>query len=228
MKFIHLLFIAFMALAAAVTVGGVARGEQEPEVILTWRASAYAPPDFQGRILPAARSSITASVELLDRSSLVNLSRITIYWYLNDEFLEGGAGKQTVRFNAGPLAGRTLSVRAQIPEYRGGTPVKTVELPVMRPEAVIVARYARREFSGTELALRGAPYFFNAASASDLKFSWSVNGKTPSSGENPEVLDVNLGTEAARGSTISVKLTVENTRNNLEAAFVSREFTLRK
>src|SRR3989344_1635798 len=69
-----------------------------PELLMTWRANTYAPADFSGKILPIANSHITASFELVDRGKAVDVSRETVYWYVNDDLVSNKPGMEQVAF----------------------------------------------------------------------------------------------------------------------------------
>ncbi len=56
----------FLAGAQAQTTG--------PQLMVTWKARTYAPPGFDGKIMPTANSAITASVELIDGGKIIDLS----------------------------------------------------------------------------------------------------------------------------------------------------------
>ena len=58
----------------------------------------------------------------------------------------------------------------------------------------------------------GSPYFFNADKMSDFGFSWTVNGETAASAENPRGFVVNLNPDAPIGSTLNIGLTINNAR----------------
>ena len=199
----------------------------EPELIITWKASTYVPADYRGKIIPTSRSNVVAAVELLDSGTLVNISKQTIYWYLDDEFLSGGAGGQSVRLLTGNVPGGTHTLRAQIPNYKNRTLVKSVEIPISSPEAVIEAPIAGNFLSAPQLTVRGLPYFFNVRRPEQLLFSWSVNGQAPPNAENSQELAVTVGSAARSGKTFAIKLTVQSQQNILEAARTTKFYTVR-
>ena len=206
-----------------------------PKLFITWKAATYAPRDFSGKILPAANSQITASVELIDNGKPADLSnpnpklKQTIYWYLNDNFLQGGAGLQRVTFRAPDAAGGTLDLRAEVPNYKRGIipepPLKTITIPIAAPEVVIEAPFPGGLFSSPTAMLAGLPYFFNVKDASQLNFFWTVNGQAPTGAENPQTLTIKVGSGAPAGSTVSVSLTVRSGNNILGAATANTTLT---
>lgn len=190
----------------------------EPQFLITWQAKSYAPPQYGGKVLPTAGSPIAASLEIVSRGKLVDLSEQTIYWYLNDNFLRGGRGVQTVDFNASGNAPDVLELRVQLPNYRGDLLIKSIEIPVAAPEVVIEAPYPEANFQNTPVRVRGVPYFFNVLTPLALNFGWSVNGETPPNSENPSNLTVNLNQGAPSGSNLNIGLTIQNPGNIFESA----------
>lgn len=201
----------------------LARGAEEPrpEFFVTWRAQSYAPSSFSGKLLPTAKSIVTASFELVQNGTRVDISDETIYWYVNDNFLTGGKGVHTASFRAADRAGGTQELRIQIDSYKkqSMTVSKTIDIPIAKPEAIIETRLPNNRFSGENITVYGKPYFFNVQNLSDLVFSWQVNGKKPAGSENPDRLDINAPTGNAKGLTVG--LTVRNSKNIYEGVFSS-------
>ena len=173
--------------------------------IITWQAKTYTPSWFTGKALPTANSQITAYLELIVKNKATDLSGEKVYWYVNDEFIKGGVGIQKVTFNAPAVTGNTIDLRAEVPSR---SVIKTIEIPIVNPEAVIEAPFPSRMFSSFSINLNGWPFFFNTQKSSNLNFLWSVNGVTAENSENPEVLDLDLNQNAAQNSNINIGLTI--------------------
>ncbi|MDP2598534.1 MAG: hypothetical protein Q8P49_01750 [Candidatus Liptonbacteria bacterium] len=186
-----------------------------PRFFITWSAATYAPLGFTGKTLPTANSPITASFEVINQGKLVDLSGKTIYWYANDTLIENASGKQTATFLAPTIAPNTVTLRIELPNYNGFTFME-VKIPVTTPRAVIEAPYRQGIFSGSSASVRGTPYFFSVKKPSSLAFSWSVNGESAPSAENPEVLTIGLNPDAQSGSPINIGLTIKNPGNFFE------------
>lgn len=193
-----------------------------PKLFLTWSSNTYVPPGFAGKIMPTANSQITASVELIDNGKIVNLSKQNVYWYANNNFLSGGIGMQTITFRAPDAAGGTIDLRVEVPNYSKGSQLKTIVIPIVRPEVVIETSFPSGRFSSSPLQLAGQPYFFNTASPARLNFIWSVNGQTPSGAENPQSLNIKFGATMIPGSTIPVSLSVQNTNSKFQYETASK------
>ncbi len=200
----------------------------QPRFLITWKTNSFAPAGFNGKTLPTANSIITASFELIDGGKPADLSRQTIYWYLNDNLLQSDSGIQNVLFLAPDIAGGALDLRIQLPNYRGNTLLKTIEIPVARPEAVIEAPFPNGEFYNSSIHLKARPYFFNAERSQGLTFSWKVNGDSPQSSEEPEVLNVVLNKDAPNGALVTIDLAIQNPANIFEGALGSINLTFIK
>ena len=129
-----------------------------------------------------------------------------IYWYVDDQFINGGAGLQNVAFSAPGISGNTMDVRVEVPSYKSA--LKTIEIPVVDPEAVITSPFPSNQFSATPITLNGWPFFFNAKNASNIMTSWSVNGVVSGNAEDPGTLTVNLNPDAPSGSNLAIGITM--------------------
>lgn len=195
------------------------------KIFLTWRTNTYVPSGFSGKAMPTANSQITASAELIDNGKTVDLSKQNVYWYQDNNFISGGYGLQTVTFRAPDVAGGTIDLRVEFPNYSRGAQLKTVVIPIVRPEAVIESPFPNGKFSSSPVQLLGQPYFFNADTISKLNFNWTVNGQTPSGAENPQSLNVKFNTMLP-DSALSVSLSVQNTDGRYQGEGASQNINL--
>ncbi len=207
-----LMGIALAALAVmALAPNSRAQTASGPKVLLTWRAQVYVPADYKGRVLPTGGSNIYASVEVIDNGRLVNLSGQEIFWYMNDEFIEGGGNRQTVLFTLPDRTGTNVDLRVQIPNYKGGV-LKTVTIPVVVPQVVVEAPFPGNLVNTTAFDLQALPYFFNVQNLSALLFSWKVNGESPSTNDKPQSLHVDFAAQARPDARFDVQVSVTNPR----------------
>ncbi len=187
------------------------------QFLITWRAESYAPPDFNGKILPAANSLITAALELIQNGKIIDLSGQTIYWYANNEVMSGSVGVQRISFLAPKTAGGAVTLRVSVPDYGGGL-FQTIDIPVARPEAVIASPFPDGRVSSRSITLAAYPYFFNIQDPRALAFSWNVNGEVPENSGDPQTLHISLGPTVSDGTTISVRLGIQNPASVFEGA----------
>lgn len=215
----HIRILSFVSLVLlAVPLFSTAQ-QAEPTFFVTWRAQSYVPAGFNGKILPAANSPITASFELVQNGKLVNLSRETILWYLDRKLIQSGVGLQTISFLASDAPGTQHELRARINNFQDKSIIvlKTVRIPVAQSEAVIRAPFYQNAFSGGNARVTALPYFFNVQNQSELDFSWEVSGQRPVPGGSPEILDVNSG-NLVPGQILDIRLDVSKPGSLFETA----------
>jgi len=181
-----------------------------PHVVITWHAGqSYVPPGYVGKALPGGSSLISASLEILSGGKPADLSGLPIYWYLNDDLVANGIGKQSISFTS-LNPGQIMQLRVQIPNYPSGEIIKTILIPVVNPKAVIVAPYPLNSFPASPAHLTVLPYFFSILSPASLSFSWTVNGTPENIPENPSEADIAIPQGTPSGSVIPVSIDVTN------------------
>ena len=215
---------AVLALLVLLSPAEAAKGD--PRAMITWRARSYAPSGYAGKVMPSPNSAITASLELVSSRTgkPIDLSRGTIYWYLNTSFLGGGAGAQTITFRAPGPGNNLLDLSVQA-SYRDATAApaqagsiyENVKVPVSAPLAVIEAPYASNIARINPFKLTGVPYFFNLPK-NKLNFSWEINGEAPTGSERPDELVVEVNPEAPSGSEIGVRIVIADPSDILVSA----------
>lgn len=189
-----------------------------PQLMVTWQAlNSYVPPAYQGKTLPGVNSQIIAEVSLISQGKMVGLSNQTIYWYLNNNYIGGGTGAQTITFSPIGAAPDALALEVKLPSYNNTLLIHTVDIPVAQPKVVIVTPFPLDQFTENPLSLQAEEYFFNATSTDSLAFAWSANGQPATNQENPSKLQINLPSVFSSGSTISVSLTVQNPLDSIGA-----------
>lgn len=177
--------------------------------------------------MPKEGSEIGASLEIFVGGKIADLSKQTIYWYLDNNFIKGGRGVQNIFFTASKPAGGDHNLRIQLPDFKGNLLIKTLDVPIVRPEVVIEAPFPDKKISGSKINLLGRPYFFNAQNRSLLDFNWTVNGQAPDKSDNPQNLEINLENSNG-GGIINVSLSIQNRERTLESAFKTISLLLGK
>lgn len=202
-----LLFGAFFSLKPA-----FAQTASSPTFLITWKTTgSYIPSFYQGKALPTYGSKITASLELIPpQGQILDLSGQTIYWYLNDNLVGGGVGIQQVTFSPLGDAPNTMNLRVTLPNYNGSYLVHAVNIPMVLPEAVLLAPYPNGQFSQNPISVTALPYFFNIADPLSLSYSWSVNGQNGSNAETPEEAEITLPQGTQSGTALDISLSVKN------------------
>lgn len=224
LKIENLLAKAAPAAAAALLVFVLFSGpnrsnaQQKPQFLITWSAESYVPPLFAGKILPTANSPITVSFEIIDGGKPVNLSKQTIYWYVNNGLFGAATNKQKTTFLAPKTAPSIIKVRIEIPNYPSGLLVKTLEVPVVRPEAIIEAPYPEKKFAERKILSKGVPYFFGIQPKPEFDFSWRANGAEGNRAEPYNEFVVDLTPYSPPGYKVNISLLVKNLKSELESA----------
>ena len=196
-----------------------AQTASSPTFLITWKTTgSYIPSFYIGKALPTYGSKITASLELVSpQGKILNLSGQTIYWYVNDVLVGGGAGVQQVTFPPIGDAPNTANLRVTLPNYNGSYLIHEINIPMVLPEAVIYAPYPNGQFTQNPVAVQAILYFFNIADPSGLSYAWSVNGQAGSNAENPETAQITLPQGTQSGTSIATSLSVENSNDSTVA-----------
>ena len=212
--FISFLAVILLMFGTFLTPAPVAHAQtaSSPTFLITWKTTgSYIPSFYIGKALPTYGSKITASLELVSpQGKILNLSGQTIYWYVNDTLVGGGAGVQQVTFPPIGDAPNTANLRVTLPNYNGAYLVHAINIPMVMPEAVIYAPYPNGQFTQNPVAVQAIPYFFNIADPSGLSYAWSVNGQAGSNAENPETAQITLPQGTQSGTGVAVSLSVKN------------------
>ena len=214
--------ISFFALAVIIFAFTVhaqtSLNQGQSQLVITWHASrSYIPPSYLGKALPNQSSQVTASVEAFTGGARGDLSKVTVYWYLNDVLLGGGPGVRSMTFNLFG-GGGSQDLRVQATDYPAGLLTTSVSIPSVDPIVVIEAPYAGGFFNTNPLLVNAVPYFFNITSGSQLGFTWTVNDQTGSNTENPDQLQVTLPPGIQNGSTLSILLAATNAADGMSAS----------
>ncbi|MBI2623300.1 MAG: hypothetical protein HYW65_01870 [Candidatus Liptonbacteria bacterium] len=201
-----------------------AYAQTEPQVIISWQAHTYTPPGYAGKALSTGGSKVSASLDVLHGGKLADLSGETFYWYLNNRLISRGRGLTSVSLRAPEELRGSFSLRVEALSYRGGALLRAVNIPIVRPEAVLAAPFPDAKVS-SPLSLRGIPFFFNVTDPLELVTRWTVNGAPASQTGNPTELTATI--QGAAGSALSIALSFLNPAFDFEAAQASATFTLK-
>lgn len=198
-----------------------ANAQTSPEFLVSWQAQSYSPSWYLGKILPTKDSQIKINFELIDSGKIVSLSKNIVRWYVNDKLVlneKNGLGVKSYSFIAPDYPGQETEIRITIPDYKGKVLDKIIVLPIAGPEAVIDNSYPNREVFIGKSRFSAHPFFFNIKNKSGLAFEWLVNNQKAASGENQEILDLNIDPLTPSKTEIDISVKIKNLFNEMEFA----------
>jgi hypothetical protein len=214
---LKLKIFSFSLLFFAFSFSLLANAQAAPEFLISWRAFNYVPADYQGKIFPVNGTLIKVSFDLIDNGKIADLSKHSISWFLNGDLFQSGKGSKTIIFNS---KDGNQQIRINVADYRGTDVEKIIFIPVVRPEAIIDARFSSSEITIGRYRLEAKPYFFNIFDLSGLTFNWFLNGELlTGSVARPQFLELNLESAGAPQKTnLLVSVNVINKNERLESA----------
>jgi hypothetical protein len=210
------------AILAVFYAGALNRADAQSaptQFLMTWQADTYVPDGFSGKVMPASDSQIIVGIDLINMGKRVDLSAYKIFWYINEKFYQGADGLARISLAAPHFIGRnSITVRASITNYGAGVG-KTINIPVVVPEAIIQSSAPSLAASAAPFNLQVYPYFFNIKDPSGLNYSWSLNN-TVVGNQNPFVAT----REMANNGPSRIELTVSNPARPIER--ITQELTI--
>lgn len=156
--FLFILFIFSLASTAG--------AQTNSELLLTWEARNYAPPEYLGKHLATPGSLVSVSAEVLAGGKLQDARRSSFSWYVDGEVFQKGIGLKEISFPVLKTRGDEYTIRA-VTRFGGGNVQGVISIPVSRPEIVIQHPYQNNA--------RVLPYFFTIPSPDALRVSWALD-----------------------------------------------------
>lgn len=224
--------MVMVAMGAACTFASAATQPPLPaqagapaNLILTWSVNNFYPSDYAAKALPANGAIINASAEAMKAGKIQNLKSVSIAWYLDGDWLSGGAGQKYASFTATKVKGAShlLRVVVGLPE---GEVEQTISVPIVAREVTIETPYRSGlpASIAEPLIFRAVPYFFNVSSLAQLAFSWTAGGQTQSANGDNE-LSVKAGGTSQNAFPINV--TIHGISSLFESASDAIKITIR-
>lgn len=204
-------------------IGQIGYAQTAPQFLVSWQANSYVPSWYAGKIFPTKDTAVEISFELLDDGKPANLSKIAIRWYINDKLVKNesdGLGIKYLKFIANDYPGQDTEIRISIPSYKNFGPLdEIITIPIVKPQAVIVASYPNKEIIAGKSVFEAIPFFFSVKDSKKIFYRWFVDNREVSDlGDNFKVLDLNIPSEAPKGTIINVKAMIKNLFKDLEFA----------
>ncbi|MEK7464577.1 MAG: hypothetical protein AAB617_02240 [Patescibacteria group bacterium] len=205
----------------------IANAQSRPQVILTWQANNFYPSDYEGKALATKNTPISVSVEVIKDNKIIDLSRASFTWYLDEKSVTSGDGLKDYSFNITEPVGGEHFVRVQI---RLGQELfeDSIRITVSPFLTVVSIPYPNGSIQqGDKVIIEAIPYFFNISSLGDLSFSWQVNNqKQESVGDN--ALSLIIGSISSQSQKIiQITTFVQNKKNQLEFSNVKKNLIIK-
>jgi hypothetical protein len=201
---------------------------QGAEVDLVWETPGYAPPQYQGKILAVAQSTIKMTA--IPWGMSVSDSKLIYEWGKNGKNLpnDSGQGKKTLTFYASETGEDAVSVTVSTAD-ESVVAENQITLKVGAPKILFYEesplegpKYQKElgenfTLAKPELILRAEPYFFSKRALPALPYEWQMNDKKVETYQKPNVLYLAVPEETAQGSSL-IRLSLSNALNVLETA----------
>lgn len=202
LKVLHI----FIALAI-IFVPLYSSGQTRAQGIITWSANSYAPSTFIGKILPSSGSELKASLMIVKSGEVMDISKSQINWFVDGELHKSGVGLRSIYITA-PTKNGLLRIRAQAEDVNGLSISKTIEIPLVTPEAIISKNFSGNTFSNPKIAIKAKPFFFNSKEDS-LSYTWKINQEEPVISNENNLL-ISLGDNLENNFRAQISLTIKS------------------
>lgn len=185
------------------------------DIILSWRSNALSPTGYEGRVASPVGGSVLFLADALVNGQSVNLRGYEVRWYVDGELYDSGMGMFSTVYVVPDYPNETIDVRVEIVDAPFAAAEGSMTVPFADPQVVIEAPLGNRLRIG-ETVYTATPYSFNAASADDLIYTWTVDGNYPDISENPRELRLEVQGEVYDSLTLAVA--AENPGDSTEGA----------
>ncbi len=220
-KIVFTILVVLISLAAG--AAGIFAQSQPTQAFVTWRAENFYPSYFEGRVLPSSGSSVSLAVEVTQGGILRDLAQADIGWQVDGKFIGSGRGMKQAKFTATKGSGNSHFVRVSIAQNSELVEV-SVRIPTTAPTVVIDAPYVDKRGTEGKITLSSLPYFFNASSLDDFRFSWTIDGERREVGSDTTLTIADAASIVAR--TFRIDLEALNTLNPMETATARNQFAI--
>ncbi len=222
---LKIFFLALIIVSGAFQSARAQSGQSlqpAPEFLASWQANSFVPSWYEGKIFPVYGSRIDVNFELIDNGKIADLSKEKVRWYVNDDLIlneKNGLGIKNFSFVNNYFYGGELEVKISIPEYKSGSLIKVVHIPVKTPEVAVEAPYFGQILKQGKNLVFAWPFFFSATDLNNLSLEWRADDKTlaKATALNPSFY-VNVDAGAESGKKINLLARFSNLKNNMEFA----------
>ncbi len=203
---------------------------------LTWIANSEAPVFYRAKLIPTQNSLVTISalpfIYRPGTKSQISSNNLIYNWIKDDKMdsEKSGVNKFSYVFRVNNFFGNSHLVRLEVKTEDGAVSLgKDVSIPVARPQVLLYfadlktnlpygAALKNLTTKSTSLNFIAQTYFFTAP-AKNLKWQWFVNNtEVGSENEKPWLATLNLANGFLGQLSAQIKVTAQNTDNELESA----------
>lgn len=220
---LKIMFLIPVFIAFCLFLPNFSCAQSTPQFLISWEAKNYVPDWYSGKILPTAKTNVEISFELIDNGKPVDLSGVKVRWYINDKLVKNennGLGIKKINFITPNYFNQEAEIRIAVVDYANvGFIDKLIDIPVVRPEAVINAPYADNKIKTGGSIFELFLFFFTTNNKENFSIQWSVLDKKPKSQkDDPFKLDLNVDSQIPVDSVINLSVVVNNIVKTLESA----------
>lgn len=214
----------FTLLAAVFFALGTPVEAADPDFLVSWKSSNYAPAGFLGKIFPVNQTGINVSFELIGNSSfdagkIIDLSNSEVRWSVNGKMLSKAVGAKNFSFVTSDAddSQTDLKISAEYFDQSANYSYfvnKYVAIPLVSPDVVVGYKNIGTSLAkGAANILNAAPYFFNSP-AQKLLVTWNINDQEVAPDPADRwTLGVNLSGDYPSGSDVKVIVSAKDIFN---------------
>lgn len=193
-----------------------AQSVNSSEIILTWHANNFYPSDFLGKPLVTRNTNLTLAAEVIQNNKFLDTSRANFYWYADGKLIERGEGLKQISYTTSKKETDTEFIKVTVKNGKE-TYETSSKIPIAGYDLALEIPYPGYSVkSGSQIALKAVPYFFNIQSLLDLSFFWKINNIQEST-QSANELAVNIGKSDLPGQTIEIEVRAVNQTSPLES-----------
>ncbi len=200
-------------------------------VDILWEADTYVPPFYKGKKLPTRQSTISfVGIPQFKNPTIDSIRGAVYYWErdFNTQPSASGYGKQRYTFENNPLQLTEIVSLSARTTTESETASNSIEVPFREPEFVFYEKLGSKvqwlrgskggfQTNGSRFSLFAVPYYAVIDHLGNLKFTWSVDGKTlpASTSAQPNEITFEL---SEKGRVSRITTTVEHGQKLLQEA----------
>jgi hypothetical protein len=211
---ILIVFLMFFSLMQLHPV--FAQNSPRNDLLISWEASGFSPPNFKGKVLPSPGSIIKIGFEFVRDGKIIDLSKNKIYWYINNDLFSNSLGIKQISIITPNSPGSNIDIRIELPDFNV---LKTIEIPIVKPKIVIDAPFPNKEVQSNNFEVYALPYFFNPKN-NDLDYldiNWFINGVLAKPAKD-DLFKLKTKIVGDSPTDITIGVYAQNTENQLEKA----------